>query len=76
FPDLGIEPIKFRSFSKCRKCEAVVNDKICPHPPNMQNYFAGREIRAALLAGKPPDPEVMRPEVAEVILKYENPFVT
>ncbi|MFX0147746.1 MAG: sulfate adenylyltransferase [Candidatus Hodarchaeota archaeon] len=76
FPDLGIEPIKFRSFSKCSKCQAVVNDKICPHPPEMQNYFAGREIRAALLAGKPPDPEVMRPEVAEVILKYENPFVT
>jgi len=75
FPDLGIEPIKFRSFSKCSKCDAVVNDKICPHPPEMQNYFAGRDIRAALLAGKPPDTEVMRPEVAEVILRYENPFV-
>ena len=75
FPDLGIEPIKFRSFSKCSKCNAVVNDKICPHPPEMQNYFAGRDIRAALEAGKPPDTEVMRPEVAEVILKYENPFV-
>jgi len=75
FPDLGIEPIKFRSFSKCSKCDAVVNDKICPHPPEMQNYFAGREIRAALQEGKPPDREVMRPEVAEVILKYKNPFV-
>jgi sulfate adenylyltransferase len=75
FPDLGIEPIKFRSFSKCSKCNAVVNDKICPHPPEMQNYFAGRDIRAALEAGKPPDTEVMRPEVAEVILKYKNPFV-
>ncbi|MFW9988146.1 MAG: sulfate adenylyltransferase [Candidatus Odinarchaeota archaeon] len=75
FPDLGIEPIKFRSFSKCSKCNAVVNDKICPHPPEMQNYFAGREIRAALQAGKPPSIEIMRPEVAEVILKYKNPFV-
>ncbi|MHA1293570.1 MAG: sulfate adenylyltransferase [Promethearchaeota archaeon] len=76
FPDLGIEPIKFRSFSKCRKCNAVVNDKICPHPPEMQNYFAGRKIRETLLAGKAPDSEVMRPEVAEVILKYKNPFVS
>ena len=75
FPDLGIEPIKFRSFSKCNKCNAVVNDKICPHPPENQNYFAGREIRAALQAGKPPSTEVMRPEVTEVILKYKNPFV-
>jgi sulfate adenylyltransferase len=76
FPDLGIEPIKFRSFSKCNKCDAVVNDKICPHPPKMQNYFAGREIRTALQAGKSPSTEVMRREVAEVILRYENPFVS
>jgi len=76
FPDLGIEPIKFRSFSKCSKCDAIVNDKICPHPPEMQNYFAGKEIRAALKNGNPPSAEVMRPEVANIILKYENPFVT
>ena len=75
FPDLGIEPIKFRSFSKCKKCDAVTNDKICPHPPDMQNYFSGSEIRAALQAGKPPSTGVMRPEVSEVILKYSNPFV-
>ncbi len=75
FPDLEIEPIKFRSFSKCSKCKAVVNDKICPHPPEMQNFFAGKEIRAALKKGEPPSTEVMRPEVAAVILKYKNPFV-
>jgi len=74
FPDLGITPIKFRSFSKCKKCDAVVNDKICPHPPEMQNFFAGTDIRNAILAGKPPDSEVMRPEVAAYILKYKNPF--
>jgi len=62
--------------SKCSKCDAVVNDKICPHPPEFQNYFAGREIRTALQDGKPPDPEVMRPEIAEIILQYKNPFVT
>ncbi|MFX1378927.1 MAG: sulfate adenylyltransferase [Promethearchaeota archaeon] len=76
FPDLGIEPILFRSFSKCSKCDSIVNDKICPHPPEMQNFFAGREIRDALQSGKPPDPEVMRPEVAKVILQYKNPFVS
>jgi sulfate adenylyltransferase len=76
FPDLGIEPIKFRSFSKCCKCNSIVNDKICPHPPEMQNYFAGKEIRKKLKSGIFPDPEIMRPEVAKVILQYENPFVT
>ena len=76
FPDLGIEPIKFRSFSKCSKCDSIVNDKICPHPPEMQNFFAGREIRAALQSGKAPSSDVMRPEVASVILQYKNPFVS
>ncbi|MFX1419564.1 MAG: sulfate adenylyltransferase [Promethearchaeota archaeon] len=76
FPDLGIEPIKFRSFSKCNKCNSIINDKICPHPPEMQNFFAGTEIRNALQSGKTPDPEVMRPEVAKVILEYKNPFVS
>ncbi len=76
FPDLGIEPIKFRSFSKCDKCNSIVNDKICPHPPKMQNFFAGREIRNALRSGKSPSSEVMRPEVAKIILEYNNPFVS
>ncbi|MFW9821476.1 MAG: sulfate adenylyltransferase [Candidatus Thorarchaeota archaeon] len=76
FPDLGIEAIKFRSFSKCSKCNSIINDKICPHPPEMQNYFAGSEIREALIRGKPPGSDLMRPEVAEVILQYKNPFVT
>jgi len=76
FPGLGIEPIKFRSFSKCKKCDSIVNDKICPHPPEMQNYFAGREIRESLKKGIPPGSEVMRSEISEVILQYKNPFVT
>ncbi|MFX0022021.1 MAG: sulfate adenylyltransferase [Candidatus Hermodarchaeota archaeon] len=76
FPDLGIEPIKFRSFSKCSRCNSIVNDKICPHPPEMQNFFAGTEIRNALKSGEPPSSEVMRPEVAKVILQYNNPFVS
>jgi len=41
----------------------------------MHEFFAGKAIRAALKEGKPPGPDVMRPEVAEVILKYKNPFV-
>jgi sulfate adenylyltransferase len=74
FPDLGIEPIFFRSFSRCKKCDAVVNDKICPHPPEQHIQFSGTEIRNILLSGKRPPPEIMRPEVADVILKYKNPF--
>jgi sulfate adenylyltransferase len=74
FPDLGIEPLFFRSFSMCTVCNSIVNDKICPHKPEFHKFFSGTKIREILLSGKEPTPEIMRPEVAQVILKYENPF--
>jgi sulfate adenylyltransferase len=76
FPDLGIEPLFFRSFSFCNICKSVVNDKVCPHPPELHSFFSGTNIRDILNSGKQPTPDIMRPEVAKVILKYTNPFVT
>lgn len=75
FPDLGIEPIFFRSFSRCKKCGSVVNDKICPHGQEYQINFSGKKIRALLNEGKIPPEDMMRKEVAERILKFKNPFV-
>ena len=75
FPDLGIEPLFFRSFSRCNICDSVVNDKICPHPPDKHSFFSGTKIRDILNSGETPNPNIMRPEIAEVILKYQNPFV-
>ena len=74
FPDLGIEPIFFRSYSLCRVCEDIVSDKICPHLPECHTNFSGTNIRNLLCAGKKPPKEVMRPEVTKVILEYQNPF--
>jgi len=75
FPDLGIIPLFFRSFYFCKKCNSVVNEKICPHPPSEHINFSGTKIREMLLQGKEPPPELMRPEVAKVIMSYDNPFV-
>ncbi len=74
FPDLGIEPIFFRSYSLCKVCEGIVSDKICPHLPECHTNFSGTDIRKLLCAGKKPPKEVMRPEVSKIILEYENPF--
>jgi|TARA_B100001971_G_C18231784_1_gene564422 sulfate adenylyltransferase len=84
FPDLGISPLFFPSFFYCRTCGSSANDKTCPHAP-MQNLecpdpevrveFSGSKLREILLKGEKPPPEMIRPEVAEVILKWENPFV-
>lgn len=74
FPDLGIEPLFLRSFSYCTKCNSIVNDKICPHSSDLHKFFSGSKIRDILLSGKEPTSEFMRPEVAKVILNYDNPF--
>lgn len=75
FPDLGIAPLFFRSFYYCKKCQSVVNEKICPHPAAEQIQFSGTKIRDLLVKGVVPPSELMRPEVAQVIMKFEHPFV-
>lgn len=75
FPDLQIIPLFFRSFSRCLKCGSVVNDKICPHDPKDHINFSGKKIREILREGKIPPEDMMRKEVSETILKFDNPFV-
>ena len=75
FPDLEIEPVFFRSFSRCKKCGSVVSDNICPHGQEDQINFSGKKIRALLNEGKVPPEDMMRKEVAERILKFKDPFV-
>jgi sulfate adenylyltransferase len=74
FPDLGIAPLFFRAFYYCKKCQSVVNEKICPHPPSEQIQFSGTKIRDLLVKGQVPPPELMRPEVAKIIMQFDNPF--
>ena len=75
FPDLGITPLFFKSFFHCRKCGGVVNEKTCPHPGSEHISFSGTEIRGLLAEGKRPPAEIMRPEIARIILNEEKPFV-
>jgi sulfate adenylyltransferase len=75
FPDLGIIPVFFRSFSRCTKCGSVVNDKICPHDQKYHINFSGKKIREILNDGEIPPEDMMRKEVAEEILKFKDPFV-
>jgi len=75
FPDLGIAPLFFKSFYYCKKCQSVVNEKICPHPPSEQVQFSGTKIRDMLVKGEIPPAELIRPEVARVIMAFKDPFV-
>jgi len=75
FPDLGISPLFFKSFFYCKKCGAATNEKACPHGQDERINFSGTKIRKMLSQGQTPPKELMRPEVAQVIAKYPNPFV-
>jgi sulfate adenylyltransferase len=75
FPDLGIAPLFFKSFYYCKKCQSVVNEKICPHPSSEHIQFSGTKIRDMLVKGEIPPAELMRPEVARVIMTFQDPFV-
>jgi sulfate adenylyltransferase len=75
FPDLGIVPLSFKSFFYCKRCESVVNEKICPHDSTQRLEFSGTDLRGKLIKGEPPPKELVRPEVAEVLLKWKDPFV-
>ncbi|UCE96564.1 MAG: sulfate adenylyltransferase [Candidatus Bathyarchaeota archaeon] len=75
FPDLGISPLFFKSFFFCKRCNAVTNEKACPHNEREHVNFSGTKIRKMLSEGEVPPKELMRPEVAEVIFSHPNPFV-
>ena len=75
FPDLGISPIFFTSFFHCRRCGGVANDKTCPHGDGEHVSFSGTNIRELLISGERPSSEIMRPEIADLVIAEENPFV-
>ena len=75
FPDLGIAPLFFREFYYCRKCGGIASEKTCPHGEGDKITFSGTKLRQMFAAGETPPKEFMRPEVAQVILKAEAPFV-
>ncbi|MET1128112.1 MAG: sulfate adenylyltransferase [Thermoproteota archaeon] len=76
FPDLGITPLFVREAFYCRKCGQMVNEKICPHPEEYRVRISGTELRRMITSGRKPPEYMMRPEVAEVVLKHPSPFVS
>ncbi|MGD9497271.1 MAG: sulfate adenylyltransferase [Armatimonadota bacterium] len=74
--ELEIQPITIRGdFWYCCTCGRVASNRTCPHQGDTCLSFSGTQIRAMILAGTPPRPEIMRPEVFEVIRSFAEPFV-
>ena len=51
------------------------SNRNCPHGEDLQIPFSGSIIRKGIVDGQPVPEEVMRPDVLEVIRRFEKPFV-
>jgi sulfate adenylyltransferase len=75
FPDLGITPLFIPQSFFCKKCNSIVNIKICPHKEEDRIIVSGTKLREMIRRGEKPPKEYMREEVFEVILSFNNPFI-
>ena len=75
FPDLGITPLFIPESFYCKKCNSIVNIKICPHKEEDRIIVSGTKLREMIRRGEKPPKEYMREEVSEVILSFNNPFI-
>ena len=75
FPDLGIAPLFFKTFFYCGKCGGITHEKACPHGEEYRLKFSGTKIRELIRKGELPPKELMRPEIAKIIMRNPHPFV-
>ena len=75
YPDLGVEPLFFPAFYYCKKCMAFANERNCPHSAEFQEELSGTKMRKMVSSGEVPAKHLMRPEVAQAILTFKEPFV-
>lgn len=69
FKDLGIQILNLCGPYYCNKCANIVTEKTCSHGDGDILSVSGTYVRSQFMSGKPPSPNLMRPEISEVLLE-------
>jgi sulfate adenylyltransferase len=75
YTDLEIQPLFFPAFYYCKKCLMYSNERNCPHGPEFREELSGTNMRKMVGSGEMPASHLMRPEVAKIIVSFNEPFV-
>ncbi|MCL8208215.1 MAG: sulfate adenylyltransferase [Actinomycetia bacterium] len=66
--ELGLTALAFADAAYCPRCETVATERSCPHP-EARGSLSGTAVRRLLKEGVRPPTTVMRPEVADVLIR-------
>lgn len=67
--DIGTVPLRYKETHFCRRCGWMASSKTCPHPKEEYISTSQTKIRNILKEGKMPPTEILRPEVAKVLMQ-------
>jgi sulfate adenylyltransferase len=67
--ELAIAPLFFEHAFYCKRCQAVITSKTCPHSKQDHVFLSGTQVRKMLEAGEQLPVEFTRPEVSEILMK-------
>ncbi|PIS32824.1 MAG: sulfate adenylyltransferase [Parcubacteria group bacterium CG08_land_8_20_14_0_20_48_21] len=73
--ELGIGILAYENVHHCRSCNDLVYGETCGHGPGNREFLSGTAMRE-MVQNKQRIPEkFIRAEIAEYLLRHENPFV-
>jgi sulfate adenylyltransferase len=67
--EIGLTPIRFAEMFFCRDCRGMASGRTCAHPPDRRIDTSQTRIRRALAQHEPLPPELLRPEVLDVLAR-------